>query len=268
MTFRPASGGRALQRWGALLIMTAAVAGAMAAAFSIDWGKAAFLLLVAGLALTIPTATLAVRICRLETLRYLVDRYAVVIRDCTGSVVVPMRSLERMKVGGKALRPYRGRRRWPAPFLGIAPVEGLGFVLMRATLPPEEQVFLITPSGSYGVSPADREGFVRAVEERFRLGPTQVPEEDSIPARWRRWIPAGFCFWTAAVGGGILWLFLLATSAWRGRDPDALVLGAGAIWIANGVVGLLLRGRARRTACTVWIVALAVLVLALAAAVR
>ncbi len=262
MTFRPASDGKALRRWGALLILTAAVVGALAAAFSIDWGKAAFLLLAAGLALTIPTVTLALRICRLATLRYLVDRNAVVIRDCTGSVVVPMRSLERVKVGGKALRPYRRRRRWPAPFLGIAPVDGLGFVLMGATLPPEEQVFLITSSGSYGVSPQERDAFVQAVKERFQLGPTQEPEEDLIPGRWRRWIPSGFCFWTAAAGGGIVWAFLLATSAWQGRHPAALVLGAGAVWGVNGVVGVALSRRSKKIACAAWLVALAVLLMA------
>ncbi len=262
MTFRPASDGMGLRRWLALLVLTAITVGALASAFLVAWGKAAFLLLASGLVLAVPTTILALRICRLVTLRYLVDRNAVVIRDCFGSVVVPMRSLERVKVGGEATRPYQRLRRWPIPFFGIAPVKGLGFVLMAATLPPEKQVFLMTPSGSYGVSPDDEDGFVQAVEERFRLGPTQSPEEDLVHARWRGWIPSGFCFWTVAVGGGILWLLLLALSAWRGSRPGTILLGAGALWFVDGVVGVVWQRRSRKAACAVWLVALAVLILA------
>ncbi len=262
MIFRPAPDGMASQRWATLLLLAAVTVGSLVAAFSLGWDRVAFLLLLSGLVLAIPTITLALRVCRLATLRYLVDRNSIVIRDCFGSIVVPMCSLERVKIGGKATRPYRRHRRWPVPFFGIAPVDGLGFVFMAATLPPEEQVYLITTAGSYGVSPNDEDRFVQAVEERFRLGPTRELEGDMVPRRWREWLPSGICFWVVVVGGGVLWLYLLALDVWQDRRPGTFLLGAGVLWFVDALVGTVWSRRSRKAACAVWLVALAVLILA------
>jgi hypothetical protein len=144
--------------------------------------------------------------------RYLFDRNALVIHWGAVRHVIPMGDITRVLVGDEIEGRLRFRgARWPGYCVGHGDLPGEGPVLFYGTVPPGQQIFVVTPSLSYGISPADREGFLDAFRHRWEMGPTQAVEQSFERPRildWPVWqdrvgrllLGAGFLGMLALVG--------------------------------------------------------------------
>lgn len=131
-----------------------------------------FLLLVAVMLTLPPLVHLSIRTWRAFTLEYWVDRDALRIRCGPELILVPLGSIEQI-VANAAVPLPRSVRFWPAPFIrSIAGQDGRedGRAEMFATLPPEQSIWLLTEQTDFMLSPADREGFLAALQAHHRLG--------------------------------------------------------------------------------------------------
>ena len=80
----------------------------------------------------------------------------------------------------------------------------MGQLLSYATRPPAEQLLLVTSRMVYGISPAEQERFLEALQERHLMGPARIlPTEPTWPRLWR------WRFWQDRVGQGLLLAGLL-----------------------------------------------------------
>ena len=118
------------------------------------------------------------------TLEYWVDRNAITLVWGPTRQVIPLPSIQRVQVGTSA-RPIDGPGlwHWPCPERRRCRVEGLGMVNAYATCPLSEQVILVTDQECYGLSPADAQDFIHALQERRALGPARFGgKRDPAPA--------------------------------------------------------------------------------------
>jgi len=122
-----------------------------------------------------PLAFLAYRIYQLLTLRYLLDRDSVTI--VCGSVrrVVPLSNLSSI-VDGVSDLPCP-RLVWLGCWLGRSQGKDMGPLLFYATEPPKKQLFLVTRTSAYALSPSNPAGFLAALEARRQMGATLALEE-------------------------------------------------------------------------------------------
>jgi len=139
---------------------------------------------------------------------YTFDRNAFTISWGLTEQVIPTPQIERVVRGEELAGRVRLRGfHWPGYWVGYGEVEGLGPTLFYATEPPQRQVFLVTPGLAYGISPEDREGFLRTLSTRLQMGPTQVVEPTSRGPEFLRWD-----FWrprlTLLTGGAVAVLAL------------------------------------------------------------
>ncbi len=117
------------------------------------------------------------------SLEYWIDRNAITLRWAHVQQVIPTQSIRAISHG--ALVPVEARAsllRWPLPFLAIANQPTAQSVNLCATRPPAECIVLQTDAGVYALSPSDADGFVEALQARYRMGATQIV----APARVRR----------------------------------------------------------------------------------
>jgi hypothetical protein len=217
---------------------------------------------------------------------YTLDRNALAITWGGHEQVIPTPDIERVvlgeELGGRAR--FHGVR-WPGHYLGHGQVEGLGPALFYATVPPRRQIFVVTSGLAYGISPEDREGFLRTLHTRMEMGPTQAVEPLSRgPAfvRWDLWqdwlalvmLVAGVLA-VLALFGFICARFptlprLLPLHFDAAGDPDRLgpqgqlfflpLIGL-AVLLANGTLGGLLYQREQLAAYLFWAGTVAVQVL-------
>jgi hypothetical protein len=131
---------------------------------SFGWG----LLIVLDLSLV---AFLGYRVHSLFGLEYWLDRDALTIVGGGRRRVVPLGDISEVVKGKKRPGDKIGGLRWPGYWMGPGQIEGLGPVSFYATRPPDKQLWVITPTQSYGLSPDDPYGFLKAFELRKRLGP-------------------------------------------------------------------------------------------------
>lgn len=123
--------------------------------------------------------------------KYLLDRNALVIRWGAVEQTIPIPQIQRVLTGEEVsghVRFYGGM--WPGHWVGYGALPGLGQTLFYATVPPKEQVFIVTPGLSYGISPADRDNFLASLRKRLEMGPTQLVEQGSrLPGfvHWKIW---------------------------------------------------------------------------------
>jgi hypothetical protein len=133
---------------------------------------------------------------------YFLDRNALVIRWGLAEQTIPTTQIERVLRGDEVeghIQFHGGM--WPGHCVGYGEVPGAGPALFYATTPPRHQIYVVTPGLTYGISPADGEGFLQSLHKRLQMGPTQAVEQSS-----RR---PGFLSW--AIWQDRLGLALLAT---------------------------------------------------------
>lgn len=119
---------------------------------------------------------------------YFLDRNALVIRWGLTEQIIPTSQIERVLTGDEIeerIRFYGGI--WPSHCVGYGDVPGVGPALFYATVPPRDQIYIVTPGLTYGISPADREGFLESLHRRLQMGPTQIVEQSSKRPGFLNW---------------------------------------------------------------------------------
>jgi hypothetical protein len=105
------------------------------------------------------------------SLEYWIDRNAVTVVWADARQVIPLACIRQIIVGGlQEITPHRWRY-WPAPFVRPARLVGGVAIPLLATRPPSECLLLDVGSEVLAISPAGREAFLDAVQERVRMGP-------------------------------------------------------------------------------------------------
>jgi len=223
---------------------------------------------------------------------YFLDRNALVIRWGLTEQTIPTRQIERVLTGDEVeghIQFYGGM--WPGHCVGYGDVPNAGSTLFYATVPPWHQIYIVTPGLTYGISPADADGFLESLHKRLQMGPTQIVEQSSKRPSILNWV-----IWQDRVALGILVVAFLALLALTGfisfrfpalsrlvplhfdaaGDPDRLG-SRGQVFIIpligllslllNGTLGGLMYRRQKMASYLLWGGALLVQVLVWAAAV-
>jgi hypothetical protein len=132
--------------------------------------------------------------------KYMLDRNALVIRWGAVEQIIPTTQIQRVLTGEEIkgnIRFYGGM--WPGHWVGYGEVAGAGQTLFYATVPPRAQVYIVTPGLSYGISPADKDGFLASLHKRLEMGPTQLVEQGSLLPGFVHW-----AIWRDRLGLGML----------------------------------------------------------------
>ncbi|GIK73939.1 MAG: hypothetical protein BroJett021_29270 [Chloroflexota bacterium] len=186
-----------------------------------------FLLFLA-MALSIPLLIhLLYRTWAAFSLEYWIDRNAITLRWAHLQQVIPTQSVREIVQGAPLPVDERwSLLRWPMPFLAIASQPTAQSINLCATRPPTECIVLKTDAGVYALSPADADGFVEALQTRYRLGPTQVVTPERVQRTWLTNVfaddPQGV--WLLTIGLiGVLLLFAVLTISFPDL-PDVLAV--------------------------------------------
>lgn len=186
-----------------------------------------FLLFLA-MALSIPLLIhLLYRTWAAFSLEYWVDRNTITLRWAHLQQVIPTQSVREIAQGAPLPVDERwSLLRWPMPFLVIASQPTAQSINLCATRPPTECIVLKTDAGVYALSPADADGFVEALQARYRLGPTQVVTPERVQRTWLTNVfaddPQGV--WLLVIGLiGVLLLFAVLTISFPDL-PDVLAV--------------------------------------------
>ena len=118
------------------------------------------------------------------TLEYWVDRNVITLRWAHLHQIIPTQSVREIDRGAELPVEAANLRRWPMPFLNIAATPAAQSINLCATRPPAECVVLKTDVGVYALSPADPDGFIEALQARYRLGATQVVTAQRVQRAW------------------------------------------------------------------------------------
>jgi len=140
---------------------------------------------------------------------YSLDRNALIIHWRPMEQTIPAGQIERVLLGDQVeghIQFYGGM--WPGHCVGYGEVPGAGPALFYATVPPQHQIYVVTPSFTYGISPADREGFLESLHRRLQMGPTQIVEQSSRRPGFLSWT-----IWQDRLGLALLAAGLLALLA-------------------------------------------------------
>lgn len=201
------------------------------------------------------------------TLEYWVDRNAVTVRWANARQLIPLPSIERIVHGREHARARGGWSEWPAPYLRSDATPGNGRIQVLATLPPEESIWLDTPTATFVLSPADPDGFQAAIQERYAMGAAQhlAPQRQRV-AVLGRMAPSDRLGAWLLLGGmlGVLVLFGVVMISFTDL-PDVLTVRYNSeglpeeirekaalfrlpiigllVWIANAAGGLWLNAR-------------------------
>lgn len=218
------------------------------------------------------------------TLEYWMDRDAVTMIWGPTRHVVPMGQIQRIVLNAKA-QPLDSPApwHWPCPDRRRMRTEAYGTVNAYGTRPLPEQILLVTPGEAYALSPANPEGFVQALQERFALGVNRVrePELQRPPLwTWPLWRDRVALFLIGAGLFGMLVMFGALSFRYPGLSADlplhfdvtglpdriapkselfTLPMIGLAVWLLNTAAGVWLYRRVQRTtAYLLWFGALAV----------
>jgi hypothetical protein len=218
------------------------------------------------------------------TLEYWVDRNAVTVVWGLTRQIVPMGQIERVAVNPPTL-PLEGPApwHWPVPHRRRLFTEQFGAVNAYGTRPLPEQIVLVTPGESYSLSPSDQERFLRALQDRFALGPNRVVEAElkRPPVwTWPLWRDRAALFLIGAGLLGVLIMFAALTFRYPSLSSDlpmhfdvaglpdriapkselfTLPIIGLVVWVLNTGLGVWLYRRVQRGAAyLLWFGALAV----------
>lgn len=273
MTFKPLP---RPDRWYALLATLGLVAQAFLATRAlfvrpVD-GLSFLLALWVGFSLLVAGYLCYRAICAF-TLEYWVTRDGVILVWGLTQQVVPMGRIRRIQRGAQVVGvgrlwpwhwPYTERRRlWGAE---------VGVVNSYATRPLSEQIILVTDEECYGLSPADPEEFLDALQARYALGVArELPLELRRPPLWTWPLWRDRTAQVLSAIGLIGLLLMFGVLAFRypslpadvplhfdasGR-PDRIAAKSGLFalpligllaWLTNGVAGVVLYRRDQRHA--------------------
>ncbi len=112
---------------------------------------------------------LAYRTLGVFTMEYWVDRDAVTFVWGPTQHVVPIREIKRIQRGAKTESVHgKSWLHWPCEHCRQVIGKNIGRVHCYATRPLDEQIILVTDTDSYGLSPADPEGFLQQLQKRYR----------------------------------------------------------------------------------------------------
>jgi hypothetical protein len=141
---------------------------------------------------------------------YFLDRNALVIQWGPAEQVIPTSQIERVFVGEEIEAPvlFHGGR-WPGHWVGYGEIPDLGQALFYATVPPQQQIYVATPGLIYGISPADRDDFLRSLQRRLAMGPTQLVTQISKRPNFLEWSIWRDWLGLALLGAGFLALLVL-----------------------------------------------------------
>lgn len=109
----------------------------------------------------------------LLSLRYALDRNSLAITFAGSTHIIPTPRITTVIPGGELQAMTVQGLRWPGLTIGQAEAPGVGRTLVFATRPQAEQVVVVTPDGSYAISPRNPAQFIEEVKTRQRLGPTE-----------------------------------------------------------------------------------------------
>ena len=144
------------------------------------------------------------------TLEYWVDRDAVTLVWGATRQIVPLSQVQRVQLGS-ASQPEQGARpwHWPCRNRRLVSCGDLGIVNAYATRPLAEQVILVTSDQGYGLTPADPQAFLDALQTRHALGvarPLQAELRRPPLWMWPLWRDRGALF---LIGTGLLGVLIL-----------------------------------------------------------
>ncbi len=224
MTFRPIS---YRGRWYGPLAMLALIAldvVLVTALLDRPIDGVSFILALAVLASVLVILYLGYRTICAFTLEYWVDRDGVTVIWGPTRQVVPIGQIERIVVRPEVV-VARGPApwHWPCPNRRRMATHTYGPVNSYSTRPLAEQVLLVTPGESYGLSPADGAGFVAALQDRYTLGANRrlEPELQRPPLwTWPLWSDRAALFLMAAGLLGLLIMFGALSFRYPDLSPD------------------------------------------------
>ena len=268
MIFKPAAFS---DGWRGLLITVLLLlveAGLIWLALSLPVGGLAFLCLLAGLGLMAPLLYLAWRAWLCFSLSYWIDRNAVTAAWGPLRQVIPISHIEWVVRGADEDVLPHWLDRWPrakrflliGPYLGASKRSAGRVITSLASRPLAEQLVLVTDAGAFGLSPAGPDSFLQALKAQHELGPTHLlASERRRPALARASIwrdRLGLALLAAGFVGGLLLLGLFMTRySQAAADARALILlpaFALAVWLVNGLWGVLVHQRQRIAANLLW----------------
>lgn len=137
---------------------------------------------------------------------YLLDRNALIIRWGAVEQVIPAGRIERVFSGDdiEGDVQFNGGN-WPGHWVGYGQTSEAGATLFYATAPPSQQIYVVTPGLTYGISPLNADEFLKSLAERLEMGPTQAVEQASQRPAFLDWE-----FWQDRLAVGLLGTSLLA----------------------------------------------------------
>jgi len=213
----------------------------------------------------------------LATLRYTMDRDALVIACGASRYVVPMDAIRRVVRGDQVeiAQGFRGVG-WPGYLMGSLRLKELGLLLVASTEPLQRQLVIVTDRMCYGISPRQPEHFLADLATRQALGSLHPAEQTvtyvsfvAAPV-WRdRWF-WGMVLLAFAANAALFGVIALRYPALPERLPlhfdaqgmvDRVDFKSGVIVVpmigalslaANGVLGAILHARERLAA---WLLA-------------
>lgn len=289
MTFKPAPFADGRRGLAALLLLLLAEATLIWVVLALPTGGLAFLILLLALGLWIPIVYVGWRTWLCLSVAYWIDRNAVTVAWGPLRQIIPLGEIREVRRGlaGMAVLPgwlsrldaLTQAEKWErveryvvyGPEIGATRAVGSLDVTSVATLPLAGQLLLVTGQEAFGVSPEDPEEFLAALEQHHELGPTRLLAlERQRPAvvespLWRDRL--GLAVLLAGLAGSLILLgaymvrFAGTPLVVEGVSRDALILlpvFGFAVWIINGVWGMLLYGEQRVGALLLWIGALVV----------
>ncbi|HDQ73798.1 MAG TPA: DUF1648 domain-containing protein [Chloroflexi bacterium] len=137
---------------------------------------------------------------------YLLDRNTLIIHWGAVEQVIPCSQIERVFTGDdieKGIQFSGGN--WPGHWVGYGHVPDVGATLFYATVPPRQQIYVVTPGLTYGISPLEADEFLQSLRQRLEMGPTQVVEPSSQRPAFLDWD-----FWQDRLAVGFLGASILA----------------------------------------------------------
>jgi hypothetical protein len=134
------------------------------------------------------------------SMTYLLDRNGLIISWGGERQFVPMDSVQRIVSGegiGSGVRIHGVN--WPGYHVGRQVLEDRGDLVVYATTALSNQLFVITPTLIYGISPRDPEKFLKEVDLRRKLGMTSFQRQMTLRSRL-----ISFPLWTDHAGQVVL----------------------------------------------------------------